>query len=135
MEAYAIVDHNVRRKMEEMLKTWKEPVPGSIDTRPVFPVEVTRPIENALIKVRTLALQASQDNARNQQQLLSRGRPNATPVYRDTPTPPNAMRQSQYAPPPHPQLTNHNQQHINGNGRYYGNGGKDEFGRDIVSYC
>ncbi|EHK98853.1 hypothetical protein M7I_5363 [Glarea lozoyensis 74030] len=34
MEAYALVDTNVRRKMDEMLKTWKEPVPGALDTRP-----------------------------------------------------------------------------------------------------
>jgi len=30
MEAYALVDNNVRRKMDEMLKTWKEPVPGPL---------------------------------------------------------------------------------------------------------
>jgi pre-mRNA cleavage complex 2 protein Pcf11 len=97
-----LVDTNTRRKMEEMLKTWKEPVPGSIDTRPVFPPEVTRPIENALIKARTSALQAHQEFQRSQQQLFSRGRPNTTPVpYRDTPTPPN-LRQAPYAPPAYP---------------------------------
>jgi pre-mRNA cleavage complex 2 protein Pcf11 len=92
MEAYALVDNNVRRKMDEMLKTWKEPVPGSIDTRPVFPPEVTRPIENALIKARTSAVQAQQEHQRNQQQLLNRGRPTASPVpYRATP-PPNSQQ-------------------------------------------
>ena len=98
MEAYALVDTNVRRKMDEMLKTWKEPVPGSIDTRPVFPPEVTRPIENALIKARTSAVQAQQEHQRNQQQLMNRGRPTASPVpYRATP-PPNPQ-QPLHAPP------------------------------------
>lgn len=96
MESYALVDNNTRRKMEEMLKTWKEPVPGSIDTRPVFPIEVTRPIETALIKARTAALQSQQEYARSQPQTLGRARP---PVmgdpYRSTPTPPNGFR-----PPP-----------------------------------
>ncbi|RQM06731.1 hypothetical protein DH86_00003957, partial [Scytalidium sp. 3C] len=100
MEAYALVDNNVRRKMDEMLKTWKEPVPGSMDTQPVFPPEITRPIENALIKARTSAVQAHQEHLRNQQQLLGRGRPGSASVpYRNTPTPPNAMRQAGQAQP------------------------------------
>ncbi|KAF6821283.1 mRNA cleavage factor complex component pcf11 [Colletotrichum sojae] len=80
MEAYAAVDGQVRRKMDEMLRTWKEPVPGSLDKRPVFPAEVTQPIESALMKARTSALQAQQ------QQGHGRGRPGAP--YRETPTPP-----------------------------------------------
>jgi len=111
MEAYALVDNNVRRKMEEMLKTWKEPVPGSIDTRPVFVPEVTRPIENALIKARTSAIQAHQEYARTQQQPPNRGqvRPSSAP-YRDTPTPPNVQRPAQYPPqiyaqPPNPNVS------------------------------
>ncbi|GAP83812.2 putative mRNA cleavage factor complex component pcf11 [Rosellinia necatrix] len=94
MDAYAMVDMATRRKLEEMLKTWKEPVPGSIDTRPVFPPEVVRPIENALIKVRTTTLQQDQERMRNQQQLYSRGRPGQGVPYRETPTPPGAR------PPP-----------------------------------
>lgn len=90
----------MRRKMDEMLKTWKEPVPGSMDTQPVFPPEITRPIENALIKARTSAVQAHQEHLRNQQQLLGRGRPGSASVpYRNTPTPPNAMRQAGQAQP------------------------------------
>jgi pre-mRNA cleavage complex 2 protein Pcf11 len=89
MEAYALVDNSTRRKMDEMLKTWKEPVPGSMDTRPVFPPEITRPIENALIKARTSALQ--QEQMRSQQQGYGRGRPIQAP-YRDNPTPPGAVR-------------------------------------------
>lgn len=103
--------------MDEMLKTWKEPVPGSIDTRPVFPVEVTRPIENALIKARTSALQ--QEQLRTQQQLMGRGRSavGQTP-YRNTPTPPNSSHQPMYPPPGHP---GYNQQYPSVNGQQYGN--------------
>ena len=100
MEAYALVDTNVRRKMDEMLKTWKEPVPGSIDTRPVFPIEVTRPIENALIKARTSAVQAHQEHLRSQQQQMGRGRvPISSAPYRDTPTPPSSILQQIHPPP------------------------------------
>ncbi|KAB5585878.1 hypothetical protein GE09DRAFT_42926 [Coniochaeta sp. 2T2.1] len=88
MDAYASVDNQTRRKMDEMLKTWKEPVPGSIDTRPVFPPDVVRPIENALIKARTTALQAQQESIRGQQALLSGRRQQPPPPYRETPTPP-----------------------------------------------
>ncbi|OAA66469.1 mRNA cleavage factor complex component [Niveomyces insectorum RCEF 264] len=88
MDAYASVDNATRRKMDEMLKTWKEPVPGSVDPRPVFAPDTVRPIENALVKAKTSALQAQQEHMRTEQQLLGRGRPyNATP-YRQTPTPP-----------------------------------------------
>ena len=90
MEAYALVDNSTRRKMDEMLKTWKEPVPGSMDTRPVFPPDITRPIENALIKARTSALQ--QEQMRTQQQGFGRSRPIAAP-YREIPTPPGVARQ------------------------------------------
>ena len=86
MEAYALVDLSTRRKMDEMLKTWKEPVPGSIDIRPVFPPEVTRPIENALIKARTSAVQAHQEKMRSQQQNMGRGHPLPS-QYRATPPP------------------------------------------------
>ncbi|KAI9670144.1 MAG: hypothetical protein M1817_004481 [Caeruleum heppii] len=81
MTAYALVDAPIRKKLEEMLKTWKEPVPGSLDPRPVFPPEVTRTIENALIKARTAAVQLQQQQVRAQ---IGRS---STP-YRSTPTPP-----------------------------------------------
>ncbi|PGH13738.1 hypothetical protein AJ79_03437 [Helicocarpus griseus UAMH5409] len=90
MNAYTLVDSQTRKKLDEMLKTWKEPVPGSLDTRPVFPAEITRSIENALIKARTAALQNQQ--ARSQHDILGRGRGVATPpsatTWRNTPTPP-----------------------------------------------
>lgn len=85
MGAYTLVDSNVRKKLDEMLKTWKEPVPGSLDTRPVFPPESTREIENALIKARTAAIQ---QQARSQ---------SAYPQMRNTNTPPNHWRNT---PPP-----------------------------------
>lgn len=80
MESYAVVDHNIRRKMEEMLKTWKDPVPGSLDTRPVFSHELVRPIENALMKAKAVTMA---------QQGSVPGRPRAVLIpHRNTPTPP-----------------------------------------------
>jgi pre-mRNA cleavage complex 2 protein Pcf11 len=103
MGAYTKVDNGTRRKMEEMLKTWKEPVPGSISTKPVFPLEHVRPIEHALISARNQAITANQTSYQGQQQLL-RGR---QPVpSRDTPTPPTGRP---YQPPPQqPPYPGHN---------------------------
>lgn len=102
MDAYSLVNSQVRKKLDEMLKTWKEPVPGSLDTRPVFSVETTRPIENALIKARTHAIQQQQLQARSQQDLMNRVRPTTTPPvpgpWRNTPTPPHTN--GRYPPPP-----------------------------------
>ncbi|KAM7208437.1 hypothetical protein V8F20_001118 [Naviculisporaceae sp. PSN 640] len=89
MGAYTKVDNPTRRKMDEMLKTWKEPVPGSISTKPVFPPEFVRPIENALIGARNAALAAQHSSFQGQQQLLRRGPPPSAVPSRDTPTPPN----------------------------------------------
>jgi pre-mRNA cleavage complex 2 protein Pcf11 len=94
MDAYTLVDSQTRKSMEAMLKTWKEPVPGSMDPRPVFPAEVTRTIENALIKARTAAVQLQ---TRNRTPLNMPGRPLST-SYRNTPTPPHNA--SQFQPPP-----------------------------------
>lgn len=102
MTAYSLVNNQVRRKLDEMLKTWKEPVPGSLDPRPVFPAETIRPIENALIKARTAAVQAQQQQqSRSQQEMMARSRPMTTPnpQWRSTPTPPQA-RGPYYPPPP-----------------------------------
>lgn len=107
MNAYTLVDSQTRKKLDEMLKTWKEPVPGSLDTRPVFPVEVTRSIENALIKARTAALQ--QQQVRSQQDILGRNRSAATPPtapWGNTPTP----------PPRYPSATQSYSQPFSGNG-------------------
>jgi len=94
MHAYSQVNTQVRNKLNEMLKTWKEPVPGSQDPRPVFPQDTTRPIENALIKLKTMDLAKQQQETRNQQALLSRARPvpssaTAPPVrWPNSPAPP-----------------------------------------------
>ena len=118
MNAYSLVNNQVRRKLDEMLKTWKEPVPGSLDPRPVFPAETIRPIENALIKARTAAVQAQQQQqSRAQQEMMARSRPIATPnpQWRSTPTPPQAR--GPYHPPPQQM---YNQQNIpNGNYQVY----------------
>lgn len=80
MLAYTQVDSQIRRKLDEMLKTWKEPVPGSLDPRPVFSADVTRPIEMALLRARTSAIQAqNEQDARNRQQAL-RTRTSTPPV-------------------------------------------------------
>ena len=112
MNAYSLVNTIVRRKLDEMLKTWKEPVPGSMDPRPVFSAEIIRPIENALIKARTAFLQHHQQEQqqiqrqqqqmqqRNQQEMIARGRSGAAmnTQWRNTPTPPQPN--GQYYPPP-----------------------------------
>ncbi|KAK1240105.1 hypothetical protein MKX08_007547 [Trichoderma sp. CBMAI-0020] len=99
MESYSVVDHGVRRKMEEMLKTWKDPVPGSMDTRPVFSHELVRPIENALMKARAASMP--------QQQGAIPGRPRSAMFpNRNTPTPPGmrgyAGPAGNFPPQPHP---------------------------------
>ncbi|KAJ5319393.1 ENTH/VHS [Penicillium brevicompactum] len=75
MNVYTLVDSNTRRKLDEMLNTWKQPAPGSLDTRPVFPPDITRNIESALIKARTAALQHQRP-----QPEINRGRANGTPT-------------------------------------------------------
>ena len=100
MNAYTLVNNQIRRKLDEMLKTWKEPVPGSLDTKPVFPPDVTRPIENALIKARTAAVQQQQySQQRSQQEMMGHGRslPNQGLGWRNTPTPP--QMNGQFRPP------------------------------------
>ena len=86
MSAYRLVDKPTRRSMEGMLKTWKEPIPGSLDTKPVFDRELWRPIENALIQHKTLDLQGSRQ---------VQTQPQAG--YRSTPTPP--QHNPQFVPP------------------------------------
>jgi len=114
MGAYTKVDNGTRRKMDEMLKTWKEPVPGSISTKSVFPPEHVRPIEHALVAFRQAAYAANQNSFQGQQQLL---RGNRAPIPpRDTPTPPNTRPLSQPAGPhsqqPFPGSNGHPPQHM-----------------------
>lgn len=102
MNAYASVQAPIRKKLDEMVKTWKEPVPGSTDMRPVFPVEITRPIETNLIKFRTLAFQAAQQQQRQQgppmPHMMNPPYPAAAsqPEWRNTATPP---QNNGYYPP------------------------------------
>ncbi|KAK4194520.1 putative PCF11 component of pre-mRNA 3'-end processing factor CF I [Triangularia verruculosa] len=102
MGSYTKVDSATRRKMDEMLKTWKEPIAGSISKKPVFPPDLVRPIENALLAARN----AYQDKFQSQQQHLMRGRP-VGPPSRATPTPPMGRA---YQPPPHGQYPPHGDQ-------------------------
>ena len=79
MGAYSLVDNGVRKKLDEMLKTWKQPVPHSLDSRPVFDPSITKRIENALIQAKTRTLQVEQQQQREQQELLRRRTPSSLP--------------------------------------------------------
>jgi pre-mRNA cleavage complex 2 protein Pcf11 len=70
MDAYTLVEPPVRRKFEELLLTWKEPPSTGLTTTPVFPLDVTRKIETALLKAKTLALQLEQ---RRQREMVAAG--------------------------------------------------------------
>jgi len=99
MDAYTLVDPNMRKSMEAMLKTWKEPIPGSMENRPVFPIDVVKPIENALIKARTIFLQQQQEQARLRPMHALPPRPmSAQQDWARTGTPP--QNQQLFAPPP-----------------------------------
>jgi len=70
MQAYSLVNPETRKKMDDMLATWVEPIPGSMENRPVFPMTTTKPIENALIKAKTVFLQQEQEHQRSQQRQI-----------------------------------------------------------------
>lgn len=98
--AYAASDAGTRRSMEAMLKTWKQPVPNTLETDPVFPVAITAPIETALQTAQQNA-QIKTESAYNQnpqlrQQLLRQ--PHALP-----PRPPSNGIWGGQASPFHPQ--------------------------------
>ncbi|KAF2274284.1 uncharacterized protein EI97DRAFT_451838 [Westerdykella ornata] len=90
MDAYMVMDPANRRAMDGLLKTWKQPVPESMDTNPVFSPEVTRDIENALIKIRTVTVQQQAMAQRTPHGLPPRpaSNPMASGAWRNTPTPP-----------------------------------------------
>jgi len=83
MDAYLVMDQGTRKAMEGLLRTWKQPVPESMDPRPVFPADVTRDIENALTKIRV----AVQQQVQRPQHALP-PRPPTNMAWRDTATPP-----------------------------------------------
>lgn len=85
MNAYTLVDGNVRKKLDETLKTWREPVPGSLSSTPVFRLDITQRIVDALSKARL----AAQQNRNQQTPLLgSRIAISQAQPFRNTPTPP-----------------------------------------------
>jgi pre-mRNA cleavage complex 2 protein Pcf11 len=86
MDAYLVMDQGTRKAMEGLLRTWKMPVPESMDPRPVFPADVTQDIENALAKMRT----AIQQQVQRPSHALP-ARPPTTVAWRDTATPPQNM--------------------------------------------
>lgn len=100
MHAYSQVDTNVRRKLEEMLKTWREPVPGSLSTTPVFPIASTQTIVDNLNKFRA----ATAANSRFQATPIQGGPArvaSSQQAYRQTPTPPQTTIQYPPALPTH----------------------------------
>jgi pre-mRNA cleavage complex 2 protein Pcf11 len=70
MDAYTLVEPPLRRKLEELLFTWKQPPPTGLTSSPVFAVDVTRKIDTALLKAKTLAVQLEQ---RRQREMAASG--------------------------------------------------------------
>ncbi|OAP57877.1 hypothetical protein AYL99_08615 [Fonsecaea erecta] len=94
MLAYSQVDGAVRRKLEEMLKTWREPVPGALSTTPVFPIASTQTIVDSLNKFRSQV-----PPTQRHQSTPIQGQPtrvSSAQPYRHTPTPPQTL--PQFAP-------------------------------------
>ncbi|RPB00105.1 hypothetical protein L873DRAFT_1681412 [Choiromyces venosus 120613-1] len=129
MNAYSKVEPSVRRKLEEMLHTWKQPVPNSSSSNPVFSSEVTRKIDNALIKARTVALQHQQKQMKQQSQ-----DPKAYNRSIATPPPPPPQLHPQYKSTPPPPVANGPSQYMNGQSYDYGNSGQGVYGRNTVGY-
>lgn len=120
MDTYTLVDQPIRKKLEELLNTWKQPVPGSSSFAPVFPSEVTRKIEAALIKARTAAVQLQQKQMKQQQDRMnfSRGQTQTPqPPYRTPPQ--SAPATLAYSQPPQP-------------GYDFGGNGADGLNRNMV---
>jgi pre-mRNA cleavage complex 2 protein Pcf11 len=104
MNTFASVDNNVRRKLDEMRKTWSQPVPGSQSTYPVFQKTVTSKIDEAMDNW------ARKQFANRTPQVPSRG-----PIaqiqgqpYRSTPTPPQGQPNIHQTYPSYQQFPNVN---------------------------
>ncbi|KAG5518880.1 hypothetical protein PMAC_002411 [Pneumocystis sp. 'macacae'] len=54
INTYTLMEPHLRMKMEELLQTWKQPVPGTNSLTPVFSQEITRKIDSLLNKIRQL---------------------------------------------------------------------------------
>ncbi|KAF1926576.1 uncharacterized protein M421DRAFT_6848 [Didymella exigua CBS 183.55] len=87
MDAYLVVDQATRKAMEGLLRTWKQSVPESMDTRPVFPANVTGDIENAINKIRSVAAQTQPPRPLH----ALPPRPPSNIAWRDTSTPPQNL--------------------------------------------
>jgi pre-mRNA cleavage complex 2 protein Pcf11 len=85
MDAYLVMPESTRKAMEGLLRTWKQPVPESMDPRPVFSSDVTGDIENALNKIRSVQVQTAP--AQRPMHALP-PRPVTNAAWRNTPTPP-----------------------------------------------
>ncbi|KAF1961485.1 hypothetical protein CC80DRAFT_543833 [Byssothecium circinans] len=96
MDAYLVMSESMRKAMEGLLRTWKQPVPESTDMRPVFPPEVTGDIENALNKIRS----AVQQTPIGRPTHALPPRPATNTAWRNTPTPP--QNGNRYAAPQDP---------------------------------
>ncbi|KAL1643978.1 mRNA 3' end processing factor [Diplodia intermedia] len=104
VNTYTLVDNPTRKALEGLLRTWKQPVPESMDTRPVFPVDITRAIDNMLLKYKTVIAQQQQNQPR-----AAGPFPGPDPRATHSPFPPgSAARQSPaqngmpFHPPPMP---------------------------------
>ncbi|KIV99945.1 uncharacterized protein PV09_08462 [Verruconis gallopava] len=97
-DAYTVVDNNTRRAMEELFRSWLQPVPESRDPRPVFPPEVTQPIEAALSKMRGIDQRSREAVHGSQSQKMNAVPPHVTNIAQPgrTPTP---TGQYGYQPP------------------------------------
>ena len=119
MNAYSLVNNTIRQKLDEMLHTWKLPNPGSLETKPVFPPEMTGLIDQALQKARNAAFeQQQQQQLKLQQESMARNRnvPLTNLGYRQTPTPPQVN--GQYRPPAPQSYTQVYQHQTKPNGSY-----------------
>jgi pre-mRNA cleavage complex 2 protein Pcf11 len=86
--------------MDELFRSWKQPVPESRDPRPVFPVEVTQRIDTALDRFRGVAEKHRQEEEQARMQKIQRQMPSRYPPHLQqgrTPTPNGAYP---YQPPP-----------------------------------
>jgi pre-mRNA cleavage complex 2 protein Pcf11 len=96
--------------MEELFRSWKHPIPESRDPRPVFPAEVTQPIDAALIKFRSVNLKAKQEEeqARLQKMRMAQLPSRLNGNFAGRPTPPPGNYQYHTPPPTVGQNSNAN---------------------------
>jgi pre-mRNA cleavage complex 2 protein Pcf11 len=88
--------------MEELCRSWMQPVPESRDPRPVFPIEVMQPIDSTLSKMRDIDQRSREavNHVRNQAMHPLPPRVTGVPQAGRTSTP-----NGQYAYPPPPQMS------------------------------